>query len=140
MFSMIARNPRASLLFYWGDSSRQVRIDSIGEMLGLTSTVSLQPEPVPLDVKVVLIGRRILYYLLAEYDPEFLDLFKVEADFEDETDRGGEPSRARPHDPGVHGPAGQARGRPHSAAATGSVEPQVGVPFASRVRVSRVGS
>ena len=37
----------------------------------------------PLDVKVVLIGERRLYDLLVQLDPEFADLFKVEADFED---------------------------------------------------------
>jgi len=56
-------------------------------MLGLLSTVSVQPEPIPLVVKVVLIGDRLLYYLLADLDPEFFDEFKVAADFEDEIDR-----------------------------------------------------
>jgi predicted ATP-dependent protease len=45
--------------------------------------VSLEPEPIPLDVKVVLLGERLLYYLLNYFDPDFGDLFKVAADFED---------------------------------------------------------
>jgi predicted ATP-dependent protease len=49
--------------------------------------VSLEPEPIPLDTKVVLLGNRLLYYMLAEYDPEFRELFKVAADFEDEVER-----------------------------------------------------
>lgn len=67
--------------------SREAKIESIGQMLSLVSTVSLEPEPIPLDVKVVLFGERILYYLLCEYDPDFPELFKVAADFEEEIDR-----------------------------------------------------
>jgi len=71
-------------------STREIRIESLGQTYGLVSTVSLEPEPIPLDVKVVLIGDRLLYYLLAEYDPEFVELFKVAADFEDEVSRNNE--------------------------------------------------
>jgi len=71
-------------------STREIRIESLGQTYGLVSTVSLEPEPIPLDVKVVLIGDRLLYYLLAEYDPEFVELFKVAADFEDEVSRSEE--------------------------------------------------
>ena len=66
--------------------SRQIQIESLGAALSLVSTVSLQPEPIPLDVKVVLLGDRFLYYLLQQYDPDFDELFKVAADFSDETD------------------------------------------------------
>lgn len=65
----------------------EIRIESLGQMYSLVSTVSLEPQPIPLDVKVVLVGNRLLYYLLAEYDPEFTNLFKVAADFEDEVER-----------------------------------------------------
>lgn len=71
-------------------STREIRIESLGQMVSLVSTVSLEPEPIPLDVKVVLLGNRTLYYLLAEYDPEFIELFKVAADFEDEVERNPE--------------------------------------------------
>ncbi|MGA7801646.1 MAG: ATP-binding protein [Gammaproteobacteria bacterium] len=63
--------------------SGEVCIESLGQALGLISTISLEPEPVPLNLKVVLIGDRMLYYLLSELDPEFKQLFKVEADFND---------------------------------------------------------
>ncbi|UCE90451.1 MAG: AAA family ATPase [Pseudomonadota bacterium] len=68
-------------------ASREVRIQSLGEMFSLISTVSLEPEPIPLDVKVVLVGERLLFYLLQAYDPDFGELFKVAADFEDRLDR-----------------------------------------------------
>jgi lon-related putative ATP-dependent protease len=67
--------------------ARQVRIESLGQMLSLVSTVGLEPEPIPLDLKVVLIGDRLIYYLLCEYDPDFGELFKVAADFEDRIER-----------------------------------------------------
>ncbi|MFN3397313.1 MAG: Lon protease family protein [Sulfurimicrobium sp.] len=70
--------------------AREIRIESLAQILSLVSTVSLEPEPVPLDVKVVLFGERILYYLLYAYDPEFAELFKVEADFDDRFERNGE--------------------------------------------------
>ncbi len=67
--------------------SQQIRIESLGQMLGLVSTVSLDPAPIPLNVKVVLVGDRTLYYLLSTYDSEFNELFKVAADFEDDMAR-----------------------------------------------------
>jgi len=65
----------------------QVRIESLGQLLSLVSTVSLEPQPIPLQVKVILLGDRLLYYLLCKYDPDFQALFKVAADFEDSVDR-----------------------------------------------------
>lgn len=70
--------------------SGEVRIVSLEQMLSLASTVSLEPEPIRLQVKVVLIGAPLLYYLLADTDPDFLDLFKVAAEFEDRLDRSSE--------------------------------------------------
>jgi lon-related putative ATP-dependent protease len=67
--------------------SRLVRIESLPQALSLSTTVSLEPEPIPLDVKVILLGERSLYYLLSAYDPEFAELFKIAADFEEEIDR-----------------------------------------------------
>ena len=69
---------------------REIKIEDVGRFLGLTSTVSLEPDPIPLDVKVVLFGSRLLYYLLVALDPEVNEYFKVLADFEDEVDRSPE--------------------------------------------------
>ncbi len=73
--------------------SNEIRIESLEKMLSMASTVTLEPAPVPLDVKVVLIGDRTLYYMLHEYDPDFGELFKVAADFEERIDRTPENSR-----------------------------------------------
>jgi lon-related putative ATP-dependent protease len=57
------------------------KIEELGAQLSLMSTVTLDPEPVPLSVKVVLIGSPMLYYLLYAYDEDFQKLFKIKADF-----------------------------------------------------------
>jgi predicted ATP-dependent protease len=67
--------------------ARAIRIESLGEALSLVSTVSLDAEAIPLDVKVVLVGDRLLYYLLCEFDQDFRELFKVAVDFESHVDR-----------------------------------------------------
>ncbi|MCZ7653678.1 MAG: AAA family ATPase [Rhodocyclaceae bacterium] len=62
-------------------------MESLGQVFGFASALPLEPEAMPLNVKVVLVGERILYYLLKEYDPEFDELFKVGADFESDVAR-----------------------------------------------------
>jgi predicted ATP-dependent protease len=76
---------------------QDVTIEDVARFVGLTTTVSLEPDPIPLDVKVVLFGDRALYYLLSALDPELAQHFKVLADFDDETDRSpaGEATLAR---------------------------------------------
>jgi len=72
--------------------SGEIRIASLEQLMSLASTVSLEPEPIPLEVKVVLIGAPTIYYLLAELDADFRELFKVAADFDDAVDRSPETS------------------------------------------------
>jgi predicted ATP-dependent protease len=55
--------------------------------MGLTNTVSLEPDPIPLSVKIILFGDRMLYFLLAAFDPELREHFKVLADFENDFPR-----------------------------------------------------
>jgi predicted ATP-dependent protease len=66
---------------------RSIKIETVDDLFSLTSTVSLEPDPIPLGAKVVLVGERLLYYLLAEFDPELAVHFKVLADFEDAFER-----------------------------------------------------
>lgn len=70
--------------------SGQIRMEPVERLFGLMSTVTLEPEPIPLNVKVVLIGQPLIYYLLSDYDPEFASLFKVQADFEYDMERSTE--------------------------------------------------
>jgi lon-related putative ATP-dependent protease len=64
-----------------------IRIETLEQSLSMAATVSLTPEPIPLDLKVVLVGPPQLYYLLSAQDEDFGDLFKIAADFEDRIDR-----------------------------------------------------
>ncbi|MEN8302743.1 MAG: ATP-binding protein [Campylobacterota bacterium] len=70
--------------------AKEIRIESIAQQYSFISTTSLEPEAIPLNIKVVLVGERMLYYLLYHYDPDFKELFKVSADFEDEMERSDE--------------------------------------------------
>lgn len=58
-----------------------LRIVELGTQIGLLSTATLEPEPTPLNVKVVLIGTPLLYYMLRSHDEDFTKLFKVKAEF-----------------------------------------------------------
>jgi lon-related putative ATP-dependent protease len=70
--------------------SQEVRIVSLGEMVSLLSTVSLEPQSIPLKIKIVMLGERLFYYLLYQLDPDFRELFKVAADLEEEVERSDE--------------------------------------------------
>ncbi|MGQ9600349.1 MAG: Lon protease family protein [Anaerolineae bacterium] len=74
--------------------NRAIRTEEVGTQLQIISTVTLEPEPIPLDIKVVLIGDPLAYYLLYEYDEDFRKLFKVQADFGAHFDRTPESCRA----------------------------------------------
>lgn len=75
-------------------TSGLVRIESPEHLYSVMSTVSLEPEPMPLAIKVILLGDRRLYYLLAAHDPDFAELFKVQADLEDDVQRGADTESA----------------------------------------------
>ncbi|WP_375176547.1 Lon protease family protein [Marinobacter mobilis] len=64
--------------------SKSMQINSLEREMTLSGTISLEPEPIPLDVKIVLFGDRETWMLLQEYDSEFSELFRVTADFENE--------------------------------------------------------
>jgi len=65
----------------------EIQIESPGQALGLIRTLTLEPEAIPLDVKLVVIGEPMVYYLLDALDPDMDRLFKVQADFDDQIDR-----------------------------------------------------
>lgn len=69
---------------------REIVIEDVSRLVGTSSIVSLEPDPIPLDLKVVLFGDRTLYYMLAGLDPELGEHFKVLADFDDDIDRSAE--------------------------------------------------
>jgi len=85
--------PLGRILVSLGLISEGVLRDTLGESLGLISTASLEPESIPLNVKVVLMGEPMIYYLLSALEPEFADLFKVEVDFDDRMERDADSQR-----------------------------------------------
>ncbi|MCK8047018.1 AAA family ATPase [Shewanella sp. 1CM18E] len=67
--------------------SRKLSVTSLEREVTLSGTISLDPEPIPLDVKIILFGDFATYKLLQQYDAEFTELFRVTADFEDRMPR-----------------------------------------------------
>jgi lon-related putative ATP-dependent protease len=70
--------------------NNRIVIEEAGERLGFISTKSLTPQPIPLDVKVILVGNPLVYQILYAYDPEFREFFKVKADFDTTIERSKE--------------------------------------------------
>lgn len=66
---------------------RELSIENLGEQLGYIPVSTLKPEPIPIDMKVVIVGTPYLYYLLNIYDQEFSKVFKVKAEFDSEMPR-----------------------------------------------------
>ncbi len=67
--------------------NREIRIEDVWEQYRLLSTTGVKPEPIPLNVKVILIGNPNVYYLLYNLDDEYRELFKVKSDFDTRMDR-----------------------------------------------------
>lgn len=65
----------------------RIEIEQMGEQFRAFTTTTLEPEPIPANVKVILIGEPWIYYLLYEFDEEFQRLFKVKADFGSDMER-----------------------------------------------------
>ncbi|HPL30437.1 MAG TPA: ATP-binding protein, partial [Anaerolineae bacterium] len=85
-YLIIEAAPLLQKPFAWEALKRALRtgriaIESLAQELSPVSTVTLEPEPIPLRLKVVLIGDPLLYYLLYEHDPDMRELFKVQVDF-----------------------------------------------------------
>ncbi len=67
--------------------TREITIENLRDQLGAITVTTLKPEPIPADVKVILIGSGYYYELLRGYDEDFSKLFKIRADFDYEMDR-----------------------------------------------------
>ncbi|NVJ93734.1 MAG: AAA family ATPase [Methylocystaceae bacterium] len=68
-------------------NTKQIRIESAAEAYGMGTTMMLEPEPIPLNIKVIMIGDAQLYYMLNHLDSDFHELFKVAAEFDDRMER-----------------------------------------------------
>lgn len=74
--------------------AQQLKLSSLEQMLTLTGSISLEPDAIPLQVKVVLLGDPDIYYELSAFDPELVSLFKIRADFADVLPRDAEAEQA----------------------------------------------
>ena len=79
--SEVLRTPFAWEALKSALTNRAIRIENLATQYSGVPTVTLRPEPIPLDVKVVLIGTPLLYTVLSQYDEDFRELFKVRVDF-----------------------------------------------------------
>jgi len=80
----IINNPHAWDALKRSMYAKKAKIENLDQAVGGDNSVTLEPEPIPLKIKVILLGDRSTYYVLHEVDPDFPELFKVEADFEEE--------------------------------------------------------
>ncbi len=62
--------------------TKHLHIENLGEQFGMLAMASLKPQPIPINVKVILIGNPLFYQILYQYDEDFQKLFKVHADFD----------------------------------------------------------
>ena len=85
--SGLQANPLAWEALKRAIKNSSIRTEEMGAQLQMVSTLTLEPEPIPLDLKVLLIGDPMTYYLLHQYDEDFRKLFKVKADFGARFDR-----------------------------------------------------
>lgn len=70
--------------------TRQINIENMKEQLGLVAVSALKPEPIPLNIKVILVGSEYLYQSLYQLDEDFRKLFKIKVDFDDAMERSPE--------------------------------------------------
>lgn len=70
--------------------TKEARIENLGEQVRVESTAGMQPEPIPINVKVIILGHPYIYRLLYHYDEDFKKLFKIKADFDVQMDRNEE--------------------------------------------------
>ncbi len=80
----VINNPQSWEVIKRTLKTRQISIENIKEQMGLVAVSPIKPEPVPVDVKVILIGSPVIYHALYEYDRDFAKLFKIKADFNED--------------------------------------------------------
>jgi len=77
----VLRNPFAWEALKNSLMSREIKIEDMGEQYRMFAAVTLKPEPIPLSIKIILIGSPMIYHQLLAHEEDFRKLFKVKADF-----------------------------------------------------------
>ncbi|MDE2861517.1 MAG: ATP-binding protein [Chloroflexota bacterium] len=83
----ILRNPASWEALKRSLREQKIMVEEMAERMGFVAVKGLTPEPIPLDVKTVLIGDANLYHMLFRLDPEFPELFRVKAEFDSTMER-----------------------------------------------------
>ncbi len=82
----VLNNPQSWEVIKRTLKTRQISIENIKEQMGLIAVSTIKPEPIPVDVKIILVGSPLIYHALYRYDRDFSKLFKIKADFDDQMD------------------------------------------------------
>lgn len=78
----LLRNSHSWLAIKRALYNKEIRVESLRHQLGITDITTLDPEPIPIDIKIILIGNPYIYNLLYQYDEDFHKLFKIKVDFD----------------------------------------------------------
>jgi predicted ATP-dependent protease len=62
--------------------NREIKIEDVGDLYGFLTSSGIKPEPIPVHIRIILVGNPYLYYLLHAYDEDFSKIFKVKVDFD----------------------------------------------------------
>ncbi|MDD4664176.1 MAG: AAA family ATPase, partial [Caldisericia bacterium] len=94
-FLVLQANDILSIPYVWDRlkrtiKSQQLVIENLDEQLKVIPTTTLKPQPIPIDMKVIIIGSSEVYALLYQYDEDFRKYFKVRSHFDDEMERNEE--------------------------------------------------
>ena len=85
--SKIKKEPQAWDALKRALYSRKIKIEPLEHFSETFRSVSLQPMTIPLDIKVILLGDQAHFYELSRDDPDFIELFKVLVEFDEQIDR-----------------------------------------------------
>ncbi len=83
----LLRNPFSYEALKRAIKNQEIKVEDVLEQYRFFSAATIKPEPIPLNTKVIVKGTPNIYYLLYNLDPEYSELFKVKADFDNRMDR-----------------------------------------------------
>lgn len=86
----VLSNPQAYEAINRVLKTKKITIENMKDQAGVVAVPAIKPQPIPADIKVILVGSTSIYQLLYEYEEDFRKLFKVKVDFDEEMDRSEE--------------------------------------------------
>lgn len=86
----VLNNPHAYEALNRVLKTKKITMESAKDQIGVVTGSAIKPQPIPADIKVILVGNSQIYQLLYEYEEDFRKLFKIKADFDEEMDKTGD--------------------------------------------------